>query len=177
MKSEKNIVQTDVSVNGNMDGNIIVGNGNQINLSAKISADKVASELAIQRLKEQGANLRENCWEFIIDNIVSQHSLLDSITGKYNPYGQWLYNTMLDIPNFKLQGEKVKISFDDRKVADTLWNMSSEEIQQVIDYLPSKWKGKNLDGLRKFGGTILDYAKKIEECRSEIKKHKIIIQA
>lgn len=143
-----------------------------------VGIDKTASELAIQRLKEECENLRGGWWEFIISDVMKEStSLIDMMTGKWKPYGRWFYNTISTFPNFKINGNKVKQTLDTREISEIIWNMSSQEIQQVIDYLPSRWKGKDLEEIIKFGEKILNYAKKVEECRSELKKHKSIVQA
>jgi len=53
MKDRDTENATDVSINGNMDGNIIVGDGNQITVSSNLGVDRTASELAIKRLSEE----------------------------------------------------------------------------------------------------------------------------
>ncbi|MFZ5858956.1 MAG: hypothetical protein ACOYZ6_19180 [Chloroflexota bacterium] len=58
MDNENTGKVTGVSVNGNMDGNIIVGNGNQITVSSSFQVDKTASELAIKRLTEEIAAIK-----------------------------------------------------------------------------------------------------------------------
>ncbi len=51
--SNKSKKQTKINVKGNVDnGAVIVGDGNQVNISDNFVGDKIASELAIRRLKE-----------------------------------------------------------------------------------------------------------------------------
>jgi hypothetical protein len=170
--------KSEISINGNMDGNIIVGNGNQINLSNQIAANKVASELAIRRLQEEEDKLSANSWDFISSEIMRDTPVLRAIiTGKGKPCGLWFFNTMKSLPNFKINGEKVKNTIDVREISEIIWDMSPDEIQQVLNYLPSTWKGKDLEEIKKFGEIILDYAKRIDNCRSELDKHRAIVQS
>jgi hypothetical protein len=78
--------QNDVSINGNMDGNIIVGNGNQINVSSNNkNIDKTASELAILRLEKEIEVIKNA--DLTIAKIKREYSLPLSSTFDYIKYG------------------------------------------------------------------------------------------
>lgn len=78
--------QNDVSINGNMDGNIIVGNGNQITVSSNDkNIDKTASELAILRLEKE-IEIIKNA-DLTIAKIKKEYHLPLASTFGYIKYG------------------------------------------------------------------------------------------
>jgi hypothetical protein len=176
MKSKEK-TNTDISIGGNLDGNVIIGNGNRIDVSSGNATEKIASELALKRLREELEILYDDSWEFIVNDVLQDDpSFWKMVTGKYNPYGLWFYNTVVTFPNFKINGEKVKNTANGQEISEIIWKMSPQEIQLVLDYLPSRWNGKSLEGVKKFGENILEYSKKIEKCRAELKHHEEIVK-
>ncbi|MCX6055878.1 MAG: zinc ribbon domain-containing protein [Chloroflexi bacterium] len=141
----------------------------------ELSVDKTASELAIQRIKEEGAKLRKASWEYIMNDLTQNPSLLTMIAGKQKPCATWFFNTSTKIENLGFQRKKIKFTVEEREVCEIIWNMSSQEIQQVIDFLPSRWNGKNLEEITAFGEKVLFFTKKVEALRVELDKHREIV--
>lgn len=143
----------------------------------KIGVDKTASELAIHRLEKDLQTVSDELWNFICDDVMQEMpSLFNILIGKYKLVGSRFHSTW-EILTAKLQGKKRTIINGKRGIAEAIWRMSSQEIQQTIDFLPTLWKGDDLDAARVFGKKLLDYAVKIENCKKEIRKHKAIVNS
>lgn len=143
----------------------------------KIGVDKTASELAIQRLKKELQTISDELWNFISAEIFEETpSLFNIIIGNYKYVAPRFHSTWERL-TAKLQGKKRTIIDGDRAIAEAIWKMSSQEIQQTIDFLPESnlWKGNDLDRARTFGKKLLDYAVKIENLKKEIRKHQDIV--
>ncbi len=181
-----------LSIGGNVDGNIIVGDKNQITISSDTRTDRAASELAIKRLQEEINAIRN------ADNKVTE--IKEEYQLKFSKGGSSLSNTMqLGLAYILVEFRKEKPSnllkslngtgFTEKKLNSTLETLTIAEIKALKVFFPiflSGFKDSHSPVIKDTVKLILEDLEKIidlEEAKKflprkieELKKHQKIVE-
>ena len=178
--------KTDLDINGNMDGNIIVGDGNQITVSSNLGVDKTASEMAIQRLEKEIKAIKNADNEII--EIKARHYLPKNLGVFPRGLAHVLINEYQGQPS-ELLKKWNGTGFKDKELNSVLTKLTIKEIQILIVFFSTiyddypktptyymKYEVKevleDLDRLKELEESKILLPQKLEE----LQKHKKIVQ-
>ena len=179
--------QTDVSVNGNMDGNMIVGDGNKIIVSTNSGVDKAASEMAILRLEKEIESIKNADNEII--KIKGKYYLPESISFFQHGIAYVLVTEYKRKPSDLLKMWN-GTGFKDKEMNAVLAKLTINEMKVVKDFF-SKFFDNDIEppsyDMKSMVNKILedlDRLIELEESKTllsrkleELQKHKKIVQA
>jgi hypothetical protein len=87
--------------------------------------------------------------------------------------GRWFYNTAISWAESK--GRKVKRVYDYLDVTKALYSWPGIELEEVIEFSKTYWKGDNLTAVVEFGTKLTELKKQYRDREAQLKKHQQIV--
>lgn len=183
-------LNNDVSINGNMDGNIIIGDGNQITVSSDSKTDKIASEMAIKRLQKEISDIR-NADNEIFELKRKYYS--DNLSTASGAIQKGVALVLADLRKEKPSSFLKSLNgtgFTDKKINATLGTLTVQEMEAIKNFYtkeflnifkngPSPAMKQAVDGIIKDMERLIEIEKSkilLPQKAEELKKHRKIVE-